>query len=477
MRRHPVALVALLAVVLLSVVSATVALAATGAEEPVAGPIGGACDRVASGEARRGQDGGLDAGPSVGRRVLARPVAGAIRGRALVVLHGPVSIVLTDEASDGHQVGDLRATSIATTDADGEPIGRLDATLTTTAVDVPAQGDEIRISTLVFSFGEDGRSQVVVGGSAVYPADGPTLAVGAVTTRPIQGGSGRFAGATGSAVSEHLEDGSWRHTLHLQRARAVVVRAMPVPDVRPLERAWPREMGAWRDEDGERGPSRAVGILRAWMRHLGGHDDGLGSPMSVDREQPYRPERREDPRPVEACRGPERREDGERSERSRAGSSSAEPAAIVRDDLGRTVPAAATGQELGLWRYTIPPGSVLEPHTHAGPQIAHVIRGELEYTVISGEGAIVAADGTSTPIGPGTYVLRTGESVIENPDMVHFGANRGRRPVELMAATLYPEGAPIAIPLESPAPSLAPVVSAPSAAPGSSPAPVASPAA
>src|SRR6188508_823231 len=37
-------------------------------------------------------------------------------------------------------------------------------------------------------------------------------------------------------------------------------------------------------------------------------------------------------------------------------SNPAEPAAIIRDDLGRTQPASADGQELGLWHYTIPPG-------------------------------------------------------------------------------------------------------------------------
>ena len=36
--------------------------------------------------------------------------------------------------------------------------------------------------------------------------------------------------------------------------------------------------------------------------------------------------------------------------------------------------------------------------------------------------------------------------------MEHFAANPGRRPVELMAATLYPEGAPLSSPVETAAP-------------------------
>ena len=121
---------------------------------------------------------------------------------------------------------------------------------------------------------------------------------------------------------------------------------------------------------------------------------------------------------------------------------------ITRDDLGRTLPASAAGQELGLWHYTIPAGAELPPHTHPGPQIARVITGDLEYTVIAGEGTVVSMDGTSTPIGPGTYVLHAGDTIIENPGLEHYGANRGPGVVELIAATLYPEGAPLSTPLE-----------------------------
>jgi quercetin dioxygenase-like cupin family protein len=153
-----------------------------------------------------------------------------------------------------------------------------------------------------------------------------------------------------------------------------------------------------------------------------------------------------------------------------------EQAAIIRDDLGRTLPASAAGQQLGLWHYTIPAGSVLEPHTHPGPQIARVIRGELEYTILSGEGTLVSEDGTSTPVGPGTYTLHAGESIIEAPGMEHFGANRGRGRVELMAATLYPEGAPLSIPVATPPPTAPPVKLGSSPAPAGSPIPVVSPA-
>ncbi|CAN5802212.1 hypothetical protein BH23CHL8_BH23CHL8_22320 [soil metagenome] len=326
----------------------------------------------------------------------------------LAVLHGPVAITLADPTSDGHQLGDLRVTSVATTDASGLALGRLDATLTTTAVDVPEPGDEIRISTLVFSFGEGGESQVVVGGTAVYPAQGATLATGAVTSRPVQGGSGRFAGVGGWAVSEHLEDGSWRHTLF-------ITRALPAMDQGSRGHGW--------------GPA---GFVREAIRER-------ISERLVERER------------ARATLPP-------------GAESSGEQPSIVRTDLGAAQPDSAPGHDLGLWHYTIPAGSTLEPHRHPGWQIARIARGELSYTIILGEAEVLSADGSSRIIGLGTHTLRTGDSVIEHPALQHYGANLTDEDVEILAATLYPEGAPLAIPVPTPQPSMSAL---PSASPGS----------
>jgi quercetin dioxygenase-like cupin family protein len=113
-------------------------------------------------------------------------------------------------------------------------------------------------------------------------------------------------------------------------------------------------------------------------------------------------------------------------------------------------PDSAPGQDLGLWHYTIPAGSTLEPHRHPGVQIAHITRGELSYTIILGEATVVSADGSGRVIGLGTHTLRAGESVIEQPGLEHYGANRTLEDVEIMASTLYPEGAPLAIPVPTP---------------------------
>ena len=116
---------------------------------------------------------------------------------------------------------------------------------------------------------------------------------------------------------------------------------------------------------------------------------------------------------------------------------------VVRTDLGIAEPGSAPGEELGLWHYLIPAGTELAAHTHPGWQLARVTDGELEYTVVEGEGILLRADGSDEPIGPGTYVLATGDGVIENPELIHLGANRTDEPVTLISATLFEAGQPI----------------------------------
>ena len=111
------------------------------------------------------------------------------------VTHDAVTITLANPASDGHQLGDLRVTTVPVTGEDGQA-GRLDSTLTTVGIDTPNAGDEIRISVLVFSF-NDNADQIVIQGTAYYPKAGGTIAAATTIERPIVGGSGTFAGAPG----------------------------------------------------------------------------------------------------------------------------------------------------------------------------------------------------------------------------------------------------------------------------------------
>lgn len=153
------------------------------------------------------------------------PQQGQSRARAervFSVMHGVVATQLVTAGSQGHQLGDLRVlTATPIVDASGTVVGRLDAQLLTTTIDFPTPGDEVRMSTLNFVFGQGtshyagSADQLVVSGSGYYPGNQSTIPVGNALIRPITGGSGVYAGASGWAETEHFLDGTWRHTFHL----------------------------------------------------------------------------------------------------------------------------------------------------------------------------------------------------------------------------------------------------------------------
>jgi quercetin dioxygenase-like cupin family protein len=140
-----------------------------------------------------------------------------------------------------------------------------------------------------------------------------------------------------------------------------------------------------------------------------------------------------------------------------SGGTPAPTGAIVRTELGTTLPDTAPGQRLGLWHYTIPARTALVPHRHPGWQIARITRGTLTYTILAGTATVVRANGEQqSPAAGQTIKLVTGDTVIENPGLEHFGANEGPEPVEIYASSLLADGEPVAIPLVTGAPSASP---------------------
>lgn len=117
-----------------------------------------------------------------------------------------------DLGEPGHSVGDMLTVYIPFT---GKYTGQLVGSLTTVAVDKPVAGKDVRTSELTFVFG-DNKNQIVVGGQAVYEIAEPTLSVGVVTTRPVLGGSGKYAGATGYVESTRLQDNTWKHVFYIR---------------------------------------------------------------------------------------------------------------------------------------------------------------------------------------------------------------------------------------------------------------------
>jgi quercetin dioxygenase-like cupin family protein len=126
----------------------------------------------------------------------------------------------------------------------------------------------------------------------------------------------------------------------------------------------------------------------------------------------------------------------------------------TREALAQVVKAhGAPGRTLGLSRVTIPARTALAPHRHPGDQIAYIERGTLTYTVRTGVVRIYrgAADASPRLVGTlragQTGRVRAGEWVVERQGDVHFGANRGSRPVLILLATLFTTGSPASIPV------------------------------
>ena len=148
---------------------------------------------------------------------VAVPVALAASGdstdRTVTVTHGPVDLVYTDLGAKGPSVGDSYSANVLAK-GPGPSLVRVVGTLTTVAEDTPIKGKEIRTTELVFIFSNP-DDQIEIGGASTYSKTAPTRPKASKTIRPIVGGSGTYAGASGWAVSVHYKNGNWSHTFHL----------------------------------------------------------------------------------------------------------------------------------------------------------------------------------------------------------------------------------------------------------------------
>lgn len=95
--------------------------------------------------------------------------------------------------------------------ADGQ---YLTGKLTTVAQGLP-DNQEIRESNLIFVLG-DIKDQLVLGGGAMYPSGSAVLAVGVKVIRPVLGGTGKYAGAAGEAISTNLGAQGWTHVFKIR---------------------------------------------------------------------------------------------------------------------------------------------------------------------------------------------------------------------------------------------------------------------
>jgi CRP-like cAMP-binding protein len=139
------------------------------------------------------------------------------------------------------------------------------------------------------------------------------------------------------------------------------------------------------------------------------------------------------------------------------------PAGEVTRTVHADAPAAgAPGRDLALSSVHVPAGAVLARHRHPGTQVATILSGRLHYTVYSGAVEVYRRGPDGAPMlvrtisGGSTGVLTPGTTVVEQPGDIHRAANRGRVPVRISLASLFPAGAAPSIPVPA-RPSAGPV--------------------
>jgi len=133
----------------------------------------------------------------------------------IIVTHPEVPpATLLDHGKPGQSIGDVRLWHFPAKANDGSAV-MTDWIMTTTGV-VGDKGVEYRITSAVFSFDDGTKDQIVIQGVAKYASAKATLEESTSTRRAITGGTGKFGGIGGWIETEHLSDGSWRHTLYVK---------------------------------------------------------------------------------------------------------------------------------------------------------------------------------------------------------------------------------------------------------------------
>ena len=119
-------------------------------------------------------------------------------------------ITLVPSSLPDSTIGEKRYYNVPATNPEG---GSFTGTLTVMAENTPEVGKDIRETSLVFQMGSI-EDQIQIGGVAVYDMANPALKEGQVIVRPILGGTGKYAKATGWVQTKHNEDGTWTHTIY-----------------------------------------------------------------------------------------------------------------------------------------------------------------------------------------------------------------------------------------------------------------------
>lgn len=141
-------------------------------------------------------------------------VSPAVADDTVTVTHGktPAPTYL-DLGTAGESVGDQRFFKF-----DGKAGSEtvvMEWVMTTLSTPEPDLDAEVRSTTGYFTFGDGGKDRILIQGTGIYPSEGSTLKVEATLERAIIGGTGKYAGASGTVLTTHLPDGSWKHVFNI----------------------------------------------------------------------------------------------------------------------------------------------------------------------------------------------------------------------------------------------------------------------
>lgn len=136
-----------------------------------------------------------------------------------------------------------------------------------------------------------------------------------------------------------------------------------------------------------------------------------------------------------------------------AGASQGDTAVTVtRDALAQSTSVrGAAGRTLALTRVNVPAGANLALHHHSGTQISSIQAGTLTYTVKTGQVKVMSGPSDAPKLvrtikAGQTGAIKTGQWIVEQPNVIHRAANRGTTKVVILLATLFPHGAPPSVP-------------------------------
>lgn len=140
----------------------------------------------------------------------------ALAESTFTVSHGKTpDPVYVDLGTPGDSVGDQRIWNFSGQSDDRQSVV-MDWLMTTTRLADGKVELERRVALGIFTFGQDGADSLLIQGVGLYPPAGSTVKVDTSLERAVIGGTGKFSGASGSVVSIHLDDGTWKHEFRLR---------------------------------------------------------------------------------------------------------------------------------------------------------------------------------------------------------------------------------------------------------------------